>query len=658
MMGSPYERLPGSAGRRAAAWVAPVLGLAILVAASVFDVDDVVARWFAAAPPSAAAPPTLVVRREDRSDYVGADSLYPWPHVAEPHRATVLELDGAAATAWAVEGDVPNGGADATRALHTFSRTGRHGVRVGAGGDSHDFTVMVKYVRREIRALGDADREGFLGALHVVYHASDTDGKRRYGSKFRSSTYLVKKHLYGAADRSCDHWHDDAGILNHHVAFTLELEQSLQAIDARVAVPYWDYTVDAATIDATPGSMWWDQSEIFTRRWFGAMTNLSSQHYVTSGRWAYTAVPTSPDPTDEKCTNAYGLLRSPWNSISDPFVTRSKELFGKPSFANFPGCDVWHRAFTSPTLAEVLQIMNGAAHGPVHIMVGGQWSTNATSWVDAFWAETITFPSDVLLFSKWLWRKGYVRSPAPSTCASSKEGVAEADCRCKCGVDVDAADFDAYAFLTNETDLTHWLAQALKPQFYYADGKWRVKDMSERQEADVWRTVVKALCDPQNVGDMFTSAAPADPLFWPIHTTAERLVHYRRLLATTGSKTFVQDWRYEHNMAGGTTFITPPSDTGLVCDWSAVDADDAMPVCVRGTCPGHGVDDDLPFGNFTGAAGEPDPYTNLDFYEFSAPENDALPYMYDNFAYEHCAALGYDFRPAGYNVSSGARFFS
>ena len=29
-----------------------------------------------------------------------------------------------------------------------------------------------------------------------------------------------------------------------------------------------------------------------------------------------------------------------------------------------------------------------------------------------------------------------------------------------------------------------------------------------------------------------------------------------------------------------------------------------MPVCVRGTCPGHGVDDDLPFGNFTGAAFE------------------------------------------------------
>ena len=118
------------------------------------------------------------MRREDRSDYVGADSLYPWPHVAEPHRATVLELDGAAATAWAVEGERPNGGADATRALHTFSRTGRHGVRVGAGGDSHDFTVMVKYVRREIRNMGDADREGFLGRARGTRSARRTPRPR------------------------------------------------------------------------------------------------------------------------------------------------------------------------------------------------------------------------------------------------------------------------------------------------------------------------------------------------------------------------------------------------------------------------------------------------------------------------------------------------
>ena len=51
--------------------------------------------------------------------------------------------------------------------------------------------------------------------------------------------------MLGAADKECDHWHDDAGVMTHHVAFTLEMEQSLQTIDASVTIPYWDYTQDA-----------------------------------------------------------------------------------------------------------------------------------------------------------------------------------------------------------------------------------------------------------------------------------------------------------------------------------------------------------------------------------------------------------------------------
>ena len=40
----------------------------------------------------------------------------------------------------------------------------------------------------------------------------------------------------GAASAECDHWHDGAGIMTHHVGFTLELEQALQRVDARVAL--------------------------------------------------------------------------------------------------------------------------------------------------------------------------------------------------------------------------------------------------------------------------------------------------------------------------------------------------------------------------------------------------------------------------------------
>ena len=76
---------------------------------------------------------------------------------------------------------------------------------------------------------------------------------------------LVAEHLQGAASRECDHWHDGAGIMTHHAGFTLELEQSLQSVDARVAVPYWDYTIDAERDGER-----WEQSVVFSDDWFGA----------------------------------------------------------------------------------------------------------------------------------------------------------------------------------------------------------------------------------------------------------------------------------------------------------------------------------------------------------------------------------------------------
>ena len=78
------------------------------------------------------------------------------------------------------------------------------------------------------------------GPLGDEAEALSLAGERAYGSKFRSIGFLVREHLEGAADRSCDHWHDDAGILTHHMAFTLELEQSLQSVDASVSAPYRD----------------------------------------------------------------------------------------------------------------------------------------------------------------------------------------------------------------------------------------------------------------------------------------------------------------------------------------------------------------------------------------------------------------------------------
>ena len=56
-------------------------------------------------------------------------------------------------------------------------------------------------------------------ALHTVYTTKTYAGQKQYGEKFKSIEYFVRQHLMGAADKSCDHWHDDAGIMSHHMAY-------------------------------------------------------------------------------------------------------------------------------------------------------------------------------------------------------------------------------------------------------------------------------------------------------------------------------------------------------------------------------------------------------------------------------------------------------
>lgn len=37
-----------------------------------------------------------------------------------------------------------------------------------------------------------------------------------------------------------------AGIMTHHVGYTLLFEQALQVVDPVVSVPYWEYTIEGA----------------------------------------------------------------------------------------------------------------------------------------------------------------------------------------------------------------------------------------------------------------------------------------------------------------------------------------------------------------------------------------------------------------------------
>jgi hypothetical protein len=106
-------------------------------------------------------------------------------------------------------------------------------VSVSAAADgtelySKTFNMAVKYIRREVRSLTEADRTKFFSALKLFYATEEDAGKKLYGDKFNNAKYFLLKHLNGAGRSDCDHWHDGPAFINKHLAFTLEAEQSLQ----------------------------------------------------------------------------------------------------------------------------------------------------------------------------------------------------------------------------------------------------------------------------------------------------------------------------------------------------------------------------------------------------------------------------------------------
>ena len=112
-----------------------------------------------------------------------------------------------------------------------------------------------------------------------MHTLSDREGKKLYGARFVSAKRLAALHN---ADGVC--YHFGRQFWTAHPAFNLALERSLQAIDARIAAPYWDFLLDAAEHGADVLS----NSRVFANDFFGAASYLSADDYVVAdGPFAY-----------------------------------------------------------------------------------------------------------------------------------------------------------------------------------------------------------------------------------------------------------------------------------------------------------------------------------------------------------------------------------
>merc|ERR1711998_426984 len=149
----------------------------------------------------------------------------------------------------------------------------------------------------------------------------------------------------------------------------------------------------------------------------------------------------------------------------------------------------------------------------------------------------------------------------------------------------DFSSDDAYDFL-NEHGIYNSLPQWEDDNFM-GKGGWNDP-----------KNPLEFVCHVGHAGEMFTSAAPYDPTFWPLHGVAERFLSYKRIAAEWGITTINETWGYRHGVI--------MSDTHTVCQWHDVtnrESDDdagendgklgmGLPTCVKGqTCPGHRAND-------------------------------------------------------------------
>jgi len=562
-----------------------------------------------------ANPPEINIYNEYTIDRPLAGN-YPWDIIVEPYKVSTMEVTNPAngyTYEWYVDDWHKDDGTSISMMFlaptGTFSKV-RVDMRDELSGEllhNTEINVMVKYVRREIRSLIDQDREAFFHAVAIMQRVPTHIGKKLYGKNYRSKDFFNRIHLYYGGSKSCDHWHQGPGFVTSHITFTLMYEQSLQAINPSISLPYWDFTLESTFYEPDT----FRDSGVFSEDWFGDAVCNNSDHTPIQGR--FSKVPVMEDATNfSALVSPYGLLRSPWNSDPTPYMTRSSLIFNIFNNLKPSGCMEYHHALQFTDWKNLAKQLNSNAHGHIHELLGGSW--NPETYLDLPTSDTgleeaYEFAHATEAYSKILWRFGYLLCPEnDSLCKPNDESS-----NCKCVCTEESLSNITSAHILAATGIIHSLV------FYDKEGNpienWQNKTTkvayeelpgytSDETQA-IYDDIMRILCNPGHIGDMFQATSTNDITFWILHPTLERLWHLTRLNAKNELILFDDDW--------------PDNEV---------------------TCHGHYSYDPTPFKNIFDNNNTV--YTNAELYELLNPARDEFPYVYDHFRWSHCTFLGYD----------------
>ncbi|CAM9275842.1 unnamed protein product [Hapterophycus canaliculatus] len=444
------------------------------------------------------------------------------------------------------------------------------------------------------------------------------EGKALYGPDYLDVWTIDMFHQVGASDILCDHLHDGIGFGITHSMVTMMFENSLQLINPMLSLPYWDFTIEGAVVDLEFDGDYTrlaEASPLWGPDWFGGVDTTDYQ--VKDGRWGSLPVQViEPDARLDLGADVYGRMRSPWNVNSRPYLSRGLgEMCGIDSteFYSWPGCSSHY------DLQDIFTSYYGytwwsqyGPHGPIHVWVGGNFDCeeNLDTVLDIVGEDYRESMSGYLFVKrKDMFRDAMFkcRGYAEPT-VSQKDIMTSGVCGC---LDLDLSpDGDDYIEVFENFS-----------SFYMFD-----QEFTEEEK----RILAAQWCNGQvAMGESSQSSSPLDPTFWSMHPTMERLL----LLAGTFT-----DWSW-------------PDEVGPWVGMDGIEYD--VEISTRSdTCYGHRGSDIFPYEilndtinpefTFYGTKGV-NTLQNRQLIKLFDPNENALPFIYDNFEWSHCEALGYDF---------------
>lgn len=379
----------------------------------------------------------------------------------------------------------------------------------------------------------------------------------------------------------------------------------MQAVDPKVTLPYWDYSIDSEEL----GEDWYSKSPIFRSDWFGT-GNAENAYMIDEGRFANIPVGTVDDLKHAPEHNGFGLLTEAFNQSPDKYVARADSICGYPTKGRLPGCKELKGVITQESLPEMHAYLEYDFHRRLHMAVGGAWECphNLKADVQSSSPFVNKFKGEIATQLNIIWRNmltlGHDFFECPTVCGKTDSFE---DCSCRCpSLDLNGSisylDKDTINDYLNRVSIMFQISTGCPDCITQdSDGVYNFANLSKEEDLELKRDVLTLACHPGKIAQMGTPlAGPNDPLFFPVHNAFERLWSFMRV-----SPALNISWEWSTGM----------DDCGDMMNY----------------------EDKVPFKNF-GVADEESGrlYTNKELWHLFDPANPNLPYVYDNFDWSHC----------------------